>query len=90
MLQSVHGHYKKVVDAFLILLVLKFYNHRPNSLRVMKFTKWLLCSVHCQNRFRKLNCLIWLNIKSLLGDYKSYVVLLLRFSKSLGSLFFLV
>jgi hypothetical protein len=26
MLQSVHGHYKKVVDAFLILLVLKFHN----------------------------------------------------------------
>jgi hypothetical protein len=25
-LQSVHGHYKKVVDAFLILLVLKFHN----------------------------------------------------------------
>jgi hypothetical protein len=89
-LQSVHGHYNKVVDAFLILLMLKFHNHRHDSLRVMNFTKWLLCSVHCQNRFRKLNCLIWLNIKSLLGDYKSYVVLLLRFSKSLGSLFFLV
>jgi hypothetical protein len=26
MLQSVHGHYKKVVGAFLILLVLKFHN----------------------------------------------------------------
>jgi hypothetical protein len=25
-LQSVHGRYKKVVDAFLILLVLKFHN----------------------------------------------------------------
>jgi hypothetical protein len=31
MLQSVHGRYKKVVYAFLILLVLKFYNHRPDS-----------------------------------------------------------
>jgi hypothetical protein len=58
MLQSVHGRYKKVVDASLILLVLKFHNHRPDSLRVMNFTKWLLCSVHCQNRFRKLYCLI--------------------------------
>jgi hypothetical protein len=37
-LQSVHGRYKKVVDAFLILLVLKFHNHRPDSLRVMNFT----------------------------------------------------
>ena len=31
MLQSVHGRYKKVVDAFLILLVLKFHNHRPDN-----------------------------------------------------------
>jgi hypothetical protein len=54
MLQSVHGHYKKVVDAFLILLVLKFHKHRPDSLRVRNFTNWLLCSVLCQNRFRKL------------------------------------
>jgi hypothetical protein len=51
LLQSVHGRYKKVVYAFLILLVLKFHNHRSNSLRVMNFTKWLLCSVYCQNRF---------------------------------------
>jgi hypothetical protein len=58
MLQSVHGRYKKVVDAFIILLVLKFQNHRPDSLRVMNFTNWLLCSVHYQNRFRKLSCLI--------------------------------
>jgi hypothetical protein len=54
MLQSVHGRYKKVVDAFLILLVLKFHNHRPDSLRVMNFTNWLLCSVLCQKRFQKL------------------------------------
>jgi hypothetical protein len=56
-LQSVHGRYKKVVDAFLILLVLKFHNYRPDSLRVMNFTNWLLCYVHCHNRFRKLYCL---------------------------------
>jgi hypothetical protein len=53
-LQSVHGHYKKVVDAFLILLVLKFHNYRPDGLRVMNFTNCLVCSVHRQNRFRKL------------------------------------
>jgi hypothetical protein len=71
MLQSVHGCYNKVVDVFLILLVLKFYNHRSDSLRVMNFTNWLLCSVHWQNIFRKLNCLIHFNIESILGDYKS-------------------
>jgi hypothetical protein len=53
-LQYVHGHYKKVVGAFLILLVLKFHNHRPERIGVMNFTNWLLCSVHSQNRFRKL------------------------------------
>jgi hypothetical protein len=58
MLQSVHGRYKKVVDVFLIFLVLKFNNHRPDSVRVMNFTNWLLCSVHCQNRFRTLYCFI--------------------------------
>ena len=70
-LQSVHGHYKKVVDAFLILLVLKFHNHMPDRLGVMNFSNWLLYSVHWQNRFRKLNCLIQFSIESLLGDYKS-------------------
>jgi hypothetical protein len=54
MLQYVYGLYKKAVDAFRILLVLKFHNHRPDSLRVMNFTNWLLYSVHCQNIFRKL------------------------------------
>jgi hypothetical protein len=54
MLQYVRGRYKKVVDAFLILLVLNFHNHRPDSLGVMNFTNRLLCSVHFQNRIRKL------------------------------------
>jgi hypothetical protein len=71
LLQYVHGHYKKVVDSFLILLVLKFHNHRPDRLGVMNFTNWLLYSVHRQNIFRKLNCLIQFSIESILGDYKS-------------------
>jgi hypothetical protein len=45
-LQSVHGRYKKVVYVFVMLLVLKFHNHRPDSLGVMNFTNCLLCSVH--------------------------------------------
>jgi hypothetical protein len=57
-IQSVHGRYKKVVDVFLILLVLNFHNHRPDSLGAMNFTNWLLCSVYRQNRFQKLCCLI--------------------------------
>jgi hypothetical protein len=54
MLESVLVHYKKVVEAFLILLVLKFHNHRTDGLRVTNFSNWLLCSVLCQNRFQKL------------------------------------
>jgi hypothetical protein len=54
MLESVLVNYKKVVEAFLILLVLKFHNYGADGLRVMNFTDWLLCSVHRQNRFRKL------------------------------------
>jgi hypothetical protein len=71
MLQSVHGSYKKVVDVFAILLVLKFHNHRPDSLGVMNFANRLLCSVHHQNRFWKLRCLIQLSTESLPGDYKN-------------------
>jgi hypothetical protein len=89
-LESVLVHYKKVVDNFLVLLVLNFDDNKPDSLRVMNFIRWLLYSVHYQNRFRKLYCLILLNIESLLGDYKCYVVFLLRFPKSLGSLFLVV
>jgi hypothetical protein len=90
MLNSVRGGPKKVVDDFLIMIVLKFHNHRSDSLRVMNSTKRLLCSVRCLHRFRKLYCLIWLNIEYLLGDYKYCVVLLLRFPKSLGSSFLVI
>jgi hypothetical protein len=38
-LESVLDDHKKVVDTFIILLVLIFYYHRPNSLRVNNFTK---------------------------------------------------
>jgi hypothetical protein len=37
-LKLVLGGHKKVVDVFLILLVLKFHNHSPDSFRVMNFT----------------------------------------------------
>jgi hypothetical protein len=37
-LKSVLGGHNKVVDDFLILLVLKFHNHNPDSLRIMNFS----------------------------------------------------
>jgi hypothetical protein len=89
-LESVLVNYKKVVDNLFIILLLNVHDHKPGSLRAMNFKKWLLCSVHCLNRFRKLYCLIWLNIESLFGDYTIYVVLYLIFPKSLGSPFLVV
>jgi hypothetical protein len=38
-LESVLVNYKKVVDTFLILLVLQFHNYRPDILRVMNFIR---------------------------------------------------
>jgi hypothetical protein len=58
MLKSVIAGHKKVVDNSIIFLVVKVHNHRTDNLGVMNFTNWLLCSVHRQNRFRKLYCLI--------------------------------
>jgi hypothetical protein len=75
--------YRKVVDNFIILLVLKFDSHKPDRLGVVFFTS-------LAPRFRKLNCLIQFNIESILGDYKSYAVLLSSFPKSLGSLFLVI
>jgi hypothetical protein len=57
-LESVLVNYNKVIDNFLILLVLNFHDNKPDSLRVMNFIRGLLYSIHCQNIFRKLNCLI--------------------------------
>jgi hypothetical protein len=89
-LESVLVNYKKVVDNVLILLLLNYHDNKSDSLRVMNFIRGLLYSVHCQNRFRKLNCLIQFSIESILGDYKIHVVLLLSFPKSLGPLFLVI
>jgi hypothetical protein len=57
MLQSVHGHYKKVVDTFLILLLLKFHNHMPDSLVIMNFTNG--CCVLSTDRTDFENWIVW-------------------------------
>jgi hypothetical protein len=38
-LESVLVNYKKVVDNFLIVLVLNFHDNKPDSLRVMNFIR---------------------------------------------------
>jgi hypothetical protein len=58
-LESVLYDHKKVLDNFIIFLVLKLHYHRPYSLRVMNFTKRLLCSVHSWIDFEK--CVVWVD-----------------------------
>jgi hypothetical protein len=76
---SVEMFYTKVVDTFFILLVLKFHGHRSNSLDVMLLTSSISESVHILFRFRRLHCLIKLNLESVLSNYKRVVVCFLSF-----------
>jgi hypothetical protein len=56
-LESVLINYKKVVDDFLILLVLNLYDNKPDSLRVMNFIRGLLYSVESQRTYFE-NCIV--------------------------------
>jgi hypothetical protein len=58
MLKSVICGHKKVVDNFIILLVLKFYRHKSDCLGVMLFTNSVIESVQILYRFQKLHCLL--------------------------------
>jgi hypothetical protein len=57
----VKGLYIKVLDNFVILVVLKFHDHRLTSLGVMIFPSPVSESVQIMYRFRKLDCLAKLN-----------------------------
>jgi hypothetical protein len=61
---SVENPYRKVVDNFIILLVLKFDSHKSHRLKVMLFTNSVNESVQFPYRFQKLNCLLKLMIQS--------------------------
>jgi hypothetical protein len=85
--------YRKVVDNFIILLVLKFDNHKSDRLGVMLFTNSVTESVQILYRFQKLHWLLNLILKSVHGCYKKVVdvfviLLVLKFhnhrSDSLG------
>jgi hypothetical protein len=72
-LKLVIGGHNKVVDNFIILLVLKFDSHRSDSLGVMLVTDSVTESVHFLYRFQKLHCLLKLIFESVLVDYKKVV-----------------
>jgi hypothetical protein len=57
---SVERPYRKVVDNFIILLVLKFDRHKSDRLGVMLFTNSVTESVQFLYRFQKLLCLLTL------------------------------
>jgi hypothetical protein len=57
----------------IILLVLKFDNHKSDSLGVMLFTISVTESVHFLYRFQKLHCLLKLMLQSIHGHYKKVV-----------------
>jgi hypothetical protein len=65
--------YRKVVDNFIILLVLKFDSHRSDRLGVVLFTNSVTESVQILYRFQKLYCLLRLMLESVLVHYKKVV-----------------
>jgi hypothetical protein len=55
---SVEKPYRKVVDNFIILPVLKFDSHKSDRLEVMLFTSSVTEYVQFLYRFQKLHCLL--------------------------------
>ena len=79
MLKSVIGGHKKVVDNFIILLVLKFDSHKSDRLEVVLFTNLVTESVQILYIFQRLNCLLKLILQSVHGRYKKVVDAFLSF-----------
>jgi hypothetical protein len=73
MLKLVIGGHKKVVDNFIILLVLKIDRHRSDGLGVRIFTNSVTESVQILYRFQKLHCLPNLMLQSVHGRYNKVV-----------------
>ena len=70
---SVERSYRRVVDNMIILLVLKFDSHKPDRLGVVLFTSPATESVEFQSRFQKLQWLLKLILKSVIGVHKKVV-----------------
>jgi hypothetical protein len=70
---SVEKAYRKVLNNFIILLVLKFDSHKSDRLGVMLFTCPTPESVQFLNRFQRLQWLLKLILKSVIGGHKKVV-----------------
>ena len=80
----------KVVDNFLLLIVLKFHDFRTDGLGAIDFTSLLSAFACPLDRSESLYCLAYLNMESCIGDSRRVVVILLRFPKYLRSLLLVV
>jgi hypothetical protein len=67
---SVEKSYIKVVDNFIILLVLKFDSHKSDRLEAMLFTISVTESVQFRYRFQRLHCLLNFSLESILVNYR--------------------
>jgi hypothetical protein len=76
---SVGKPYRRVVDNFIILLVLKIDRHKSDRLGVMLFTNSVIESVQFLYRFQRLNCLLKIMLQSVHGRYKKVVDVFLIF-----------
>jgi hypothetical protein len=94
---SVEKLCRRAVDNLIILLVLKFDSHKPDRLGVVLFTSPAPESVEFLNRFQRLQWLLKLMLKSVIGGQKKVVdnfitLLVLKFdshrSDSLGVMLF--
>jgi hypothetical protein len=70
---SVEKSYRRVVDNFIILLVLKFDSHKSDRLGVMLFTNSVTESIQFLYRFQKLRCFLNLMLQSVHGRYNKVV-----------------
>ena len=70
---SVETSYRRVVDNMIILLVLKFNSHKPDRLGVVLFTSPAPESVEFLNRFQRLQWLLKLILKLVIGGHKKVV-----------------
>ena len=87
MMFSINGVNTKVVYNFLILLVLKLHDFRPDGLGVIDFRS-LLSGFACPlDRSEWLYCLDHLNMESCIGDYIRVVVIFLVFPMLENTLF---
>ena len=70
---SVEKSYRRVVDNMVILLVQKFDSHKPDCLRVVLFTSPAPESDEFLNRFQKLQWLLKLMLKLVIGGHNKVV-----------------